>query len=432
MGFNVKAALLVSLAFIGGMAWLIHHVGAPVAALPSPIAATEPPAAPAIPTAPPARTSALEYHSPLDRQDAQNRAQHDALVLSKPSNQPAYLPPLVLPPLEPAAGAADPEPPPAAPLAAAPANDRPAPDDQPLQPERGTAVTAAPPPAAAARTPERTGASPGGGSTVALPPPTIPAAKTYVVQRGDSVARIVRNHWNSDDPRLIRAFVEANPKIRTRQNRILIGEELVIPDLAATRLAATDLPANRGPAPARPAEAAPAAPPPTRATEQPRPRRELPPDPRRDKPQAPPIARAEQSAPRLAQVEPEAMRLVEPRPLPAQDPRSQPAARPGAPTRPVDASPAASTPNRPPHAEPNSVKKITGPMAKKLADAQTAPPRWYTIQPNDSLRSIARRYLKDERRWREIAALNPALRDADRLAPGTRIKLPPAVSVASR
>jgi nucleoid-associated protein YgaU len=79
-----------------------------------------------------------------------------------------------------------------------------------------------------------------------------------------------------------------------------------------------------------------------------------------------------------------------------------------------------------------SPKKITGPLAKSLAKAQTAPPRWYTIQSNDSLRSIAKRQLRDEERWREIAALNPALRDANRLRPGTRIKLPPPLRVASR
>jgi nucleoid-associated protein YgaU len=57
--------------------------------------------------------------------------------------------------------------------------------------------------------------------------------------------------------------------------------------------------------------------------------------------------------------------------------------------------------------------------------AKTTKVRWYTIRKRDCLASIARRYLNDHRRWREIAELND-LRNADRIIPGTRIKLPPA------
>ncbi len=58
-------------------------------------------------------------------------------------------------------------------------------------------------------------------------------------------------------------------------------------------------------------------------------------------------------------------------------------------------------------------------------------PRWYTIQKNDSLKRIAERHLKDGGRWREIAALNGSL-NPRKLPAGARIKLPPAVKVASR
>ncbi len=58
--------------------------------------------------------------------------------------------------------------------------------------------------------------------------------------------------------------------------------------------------------------------------------------------------------------------------------------------------------------------------------AKTTEVRWYTIRKRDCLASIARRYLKDHRRWREIAELND-LRNANRIIPGMRIKLPPPV-----
>ena len=52
-----------------------------------------------------------------------------------------------------------------------------------------------------------------------------------------------------------------------------------------------------------------------------------------------------------------------------------------------------------------------------------AKPHWYTIQKRDSLASIARRYLKNAERWREIADMNN-LSEPNRIIPGMRIKLP--------
>lgn len=49
--------------------------------------------------------------------------------------------------------------------------------------------------------------------------------------------------------------------------------------------------------------------------------------------------------------------------------------------------------------------------------------QWYTIRSRDSLSSIARRLLNDERRWVEIKRLN-GIKDADVIRPGMRIKLP--------
>ncbi len=82
---------------------------------------------------------------------------------------------------------------------------------------------------------------------------------------------------------------------------------------------------------------------------------------------------------------------------------------------------------------------LTLPDADAVRQAQrgAAPARqteaweWYTIQPRDSLASIARQQLKDARRWREILALNSGL-DPRRIVPGTKIRLPAAVRVVSR
>lgn len=49
--------------------------------------------------------------------------------------------------------------------------------------------------------------------------------------------------------------------------------------------------------------------------------------------------------------------------------------------------------------------------------------RTYTIRSGDSLHGIAERVLKDASRWREIARMN-SLKDANRLIPGARLKLP--------
>jgi nucleoid-associated protein YgaU len=76
-----------------------------------------------------------------------------------------------------------------------------------------------------------------------------------------------------------------------------------------------------------------------------------------------------------------------------------------------------------------SVKLVSDSSAWVDSDqpAKTSEVRWYTIRKRDCLANIARRYLNDHRRWREIAELN-GLRNANRIIPGMRIKLPPAVA----
>lgn len=68
--------------------------------------------------------------------------------------------------------------------------------------------------------------------TEAEPPP--PArGKKYVVRRGDSLIKILRREWSISDRRAIEAIVAANPKLRERQDRILVGEVLLIPEREA-------------------------------------------------------------------------------------------------------------------------------------------------------------------------------------------------------
>lgn len=75
-----------------------------------------------------------------------------------------------------------------------------------------------------------------------------------------------------------------------------------------------------------------------------------------------------------------------------------------------------------------AVRALAVAAAEAKRAAETVAVRWYTIQPKDSLSSIARRELSDAGRWREILELNRELKK-DRIFPGKRIKLPPLVRV---
>lgn len=76
-----------------------------------------------------------------------------------------------------------------------------------------------------------------------------------------------------------------------------------------------------------------------------------------------------------------------------------------------------------------TVRALAVVAAEAQRAVETEAVRWYTIQPKDSLSSIARRELSDAGRWREILELNRELKK-DRILPGMRIKLPPLVRVA--
>ncbi len=64
------------------------------------------------------------------------------------------------------------------------------------------------------------------------------------------------------------------------------------------------------------------------------------------------------------------------------------------------------------------------PARKAALEAKTETIRWYTIRKNDSLARIARRELKNARRWPEIVKLNKELDARKPIFAGMRIKLP--------
>ncbi|MCY2960728.1 MAG: LysM domain-containing protein [Planctomycetota bacterium] len=96
------------------------------------------------------------------------------------------------------------------------------------------------------------------------------------------------------------------------------------------------------------------------------------------------------------------------------------------------AAPVVAKTNAPRTAEPKAAAKpVTKPIAKsaapaaasKKAEKTAVASRACIVQKGDTLRSIARRELGDERLWKEIASANPGL-DPAKLAIGMRVKLP--------
>ncbi|AZG77784.1 sulfite exporter TauE/SafE family protein [Methylocystis rosea] len=85
----------------------------------------------------------------------------------------------------------------------------------------------------------------------------------------------------------------------------------------------------------------------------------------------------------------------------------------------VDAKPAA--PSQPSAPVASAVQGA--PQATQSAPASAAVPKTYTVRRGDTLRAIAKRLYGDEKRWRDIAAANPAL-NHKKLRQGQIITLP--------
>ncbi len=318
MGLSAKAAMLICLGFTGGMTWLVNQVARPMVEMPSPlIVRAEPLAgvAPAVagkasPTNRPVEgvevAGRFERPSAVEQRPADVHAADDTLALAETreplvGSERVLLPPLHLPPLPPQA-TISPEAPAQMRLASA--------EEVSTEPVEADTPAVASDPSGREKSPEV--ASTAAGSAT--------GPKRYRVRRNDSLTKIARREWGSVNPKLVRALLEANPRLKDHPDHILVGEELTIPDLASAK-------ENRAVAPRTPT-----------------------------------------------------VKLV-------------------------------------------SDSRV---RADSQQPAKTTEVRWYTIRKRDCLASIARRYLNDHRRWREIAELND-LRNANRIIPGMRIKLPPAV-----
>jgi nucleoid-associated protein YgaU len=190
----------------------------------------------------------------------------------------------------------------------------------------------------------------------------------YRVRKGDNLALVARQVWNSDDPALVRRLIEANPRLRRRPNLLYVGETLVIPALSANGPAATSGTAVSN-LPARPTQA-------DGAGKQPTSR-----------------AGSKNAGSGVA----------------------------GGSARPARGSGQIAV-------QKSSKPGLSGVRPRRGVQQKSAE-RWYTIRANESLADIAGRELGDPRRWRQIAELN-GLRDPDRVNAGRRIRLPAEGEVA--
>ncbi len=229
MAINVKAAMLICMAFIGGVSWVVERFEARPLARRSPVVASLDP----LPVMPALGESPLpgevdprtEWVRRLARPNAfdlelqRSRSREAARVLAPA--QPVFVefPATTLPPLvyhadaavESAAVTVD-----GATTAAA---------------EAGVVVAHA----------DEAGAAPAGGP------------RRYRVAAGDTLSGIARREWQSNDPRLLEVLAGANPQLASRRGgRIQVGEELLIPDRATVAQALAKPPADVRGAPEKP------------------------------------------------------------------------------------------------------------------------------------------------------------------------------------
>jgi len=208
MALNVKVAMMVCMACIGAISWVAQKVAAPQMVVPSPLVEDARPVNFARASGMGQmdwradRARSLEYANAFERQLQENHSDVVTLPVSGPTPGPgsevilAELPPLV------AQGSNELEP---------------ALVDRGDEPIIALAAYGEPP--------------------VEVPlPESTSVPKRYRVSRGDTLTRIIRREWQSDDRRLVEFLTTANPKLAQRKDRrILVGEELVIPTIEEAR-----------------------------------------------------------------------------------------------------------------------------------------------------------------------------------------------------
>jgi len=327
MALSVKVALATCLGFIFGMSWLVSLVARPVVEMPTPLIVRGSAAGRGVlvadvdsPSPSAGVIGRFAWSSPLEVGTKRNWREGGARVVAEAMPPDAdfeerWLPPLYVP--EAPVIAQVPEP-------GAEAATSPGAGSSVMTITSIPEAIVADVPAHGARVLAALVADAQSGEEMTPEPQagadhdwTVQTVKKYKVKPGDTLVKIMRREWNSDDAKLLEVLLAANPEVAKRRDRIFPGEVLNIPDLKLSeRAAAAAWGAKR--------------------------------------------------------------------------------------------------------AEP-------GERAGRSVSAGKAGVRWYTIRKRDSLASIARRLLNDERRWREIARLNE-MRNAHRILPGTRIKLPPPVS----
>lgn len=189
------------------------------------------------------------------------------------------------------------------------------------------------------------------------------ASSKYKVQKGDTLARIAVRQCGSSDARVVQLLLAANPKLAKRPNKVMLGEELIIPEPAAIE--------------------------------------------------------------RVRRGEKVEVAHADGRPAPVKAAQERASLRSGKQSKVAVGDPVAASKTdgnrssaRTAQAAPRAAARGAG-----TGSRETPPARWYTIRASDSLKSIAERFLNDGRRWREIAELN-GMQQPNKIVAGKRIRLP--------
>lgn len=253
MALGVKVSMLTCVFFIGGICWVVNNIAAPIARAPSVLAHSTAPLDTRLDSAPRGPRSdattlvgRFEHFVP---QTGEPEIDANRLVANLPNvdmrGASEAVPGLVArddawrPDDSAGAETAGPA---HASLQAAPAAGVEL--DEPLVPQSSIAVASGDRTANAAQEATIIDAPAATVADVRDPPSQDPSAVTdrYEVRRGDTIALIARRALNSDEPRVIRALLDANPQLSKRENLLFVGEQLSLPKVAIDAASAAEAP----------------------------------------------------------------------------------------------------------------------------------------------------------------------------------------------